>query len=294
MRPDFGYRRLATPLHAAGAAAGLAYSAALTMAALLLDHPLELAVLLLVTCGAAVAGGAGPELRRFAPWALLPVLLFAVVNALVSRDGLTVVARLGEVPPFGQLDITLEALAYGSVYGLKLTVSAVAFLLFTVAVDPDETLRFVRRISPRTGVAAALASRMVPVLAADARRVAEAQRCRPERSRSSRIALLRALIAGSLDRAVDLAATLELRGYAERTPRPPAGRRRAGSRHEIAFALSSAGLVVLAAGARLAGVAGWTADPVLHGPVGVGELALALCWAPMALLPFVDRRGIEP
>ena len=294
MRPDFGYRRLATPLHAAGAGPGLAYCGALAAAALLLDHPFELGVLLLVACAAAAAGGAGPELRRFAPWALVPVLLFAMVNALVSRNGLTVVARLGELPPFGQLDITLEALAYGAVYGLKLTVSGVAFLLFTVGVDPDETLRSVRRISPRTGVAAALATRMVPVLAADARRVAEAQRCRPGTARSPRLALLRALVAGSLDRAVDLASTLELRGYSATARQAPPRRLRSRSRHHLAFSAAAVWVAGLAIGARLAGIAAWSADPVLRGQLHGAEFALAAGLALAALLPFADRRGIEP
>ncbi|MGI8557999.1 MAG: energy-coupling factor transporter transmembrane component T [Solirubrobacteraceae bacterium] len=292
MRPAFAYRRQATPLHAARSGVGFAYCTALAAAALLVDHPIELVALLAVTCAAAILGGAGPELRKLAPWAVLPVVLFALVNALVSRNGLTVVARLGELPPFGQIDVTLEALAYGAVYGLKLTISGVAFLLCTVAVDPDATLRSVRRISPRTGVAAALATRMIPVLAADAQRVAEAQRCRPEQGRSSHARLVRALLGGSLDRAVDVAATLELRGYAGGA-RPQRSTRPRG-RHDIAFASSALALVLLAVGARIAGVASWSADPVVRGPVGLAEIALAVGWALTALPAFANRRGIEP
>ena len=58
---------------------------------------------------------------------------------------------------------------------------------------------------------------------------------RPRRRRPpARAALARRLVAGSLDRAVDIAATLELRGYARGVPRR-AGRRR-GSRHGWRFA----------------------------------------------------------
>ena len=48
------------------------------------------------------------------------------VNALVSRNGLTVLARLGDAGPLGQLDVTLEALAYGAKPALVLVVIVAA------------------------------------------------------------------------------------------------------------------------------------------------------------------------
>ena len=60
--------------------------------------------------------------------------------------------------------------------------------LYTAAVDPDEVLRLFRRVSFRSALTATLATRMVPVLARDARRFADAQRCRPGRP-PSRLAL---------------------------------------------------------------------------------------------------------
>ncbi len=58
---------------------------------------------------------------------------------------------------------------------------------------------------------------MLPLLAADAQRLAEAQRTRPggaPRGARGQVALLRAIVGGSLDRAMDVAATLEVRGFA--------------------------------------------------------------------------------
>jgi len=59
---------------------------------------------------------------------------------------------------------------------------------------------------------------MLPVLSADAQRLGEAQRTRSTGTPSGargRVALLAAVIGGSLDRAMDVAATLEVRGLAE-------------------------------------------------------------------------------
>jgi len=58
---------------------------------------------------------------------------------------------------------------------------------------------------------ATIATRMVPLLALDARRIGEAQRCRP--NPGGRLAVMRAITANALDRSLDVAATLEVRGY---------------------------------------------------------------------------------
>ena len=61
------------------------------------------------------------------------------------------------------------------------------------------------------------------------------------------------------------------------------------SRHDLAFAASTAGLVVLA----VAGMSvTFEAYPRLVVPVGGGELVLAAALMLVALLPFADRRGI--
>ena len=67
---------------------------------------------------------------------------------------------------------------YGVVIALKVSLLMLATTLGSLTVDPDELLRFVRRLSFRSALTASLATRMVPVLAGDARRLAEAQRTR--------------------------------------------------------------------------------------------------------------------
>src|SRR3979409_758963 len=102
-----------------------------------------------------------------------------MVNLLVSRDGLTVFARLGDLGPFGQGDLTLEAVVFGAVIALKVMLLIVITTLASLTVEPDAMLRIVRRLSFRSALTASLATRMIPVLAADAQRLAEAQRTRP-------------------------------------------------------------------------------------------------------------------
>jgi len=212
------------------------------------------------------------------------------VNPLVARDGVTLLVRGIDVPVLGRLDVTLEALAAGAVLGLRALAIVLCFALYAAAVDPDEVLRLFRRISFRSALTAALATRMAPVLARDARRLSDAQRCRPD-GPASRATLVRAVAAGALDRAVDVAATLELRGYAG-ARRPPRERARAWSRHDLAFAAAAGALIALAVAARAGGVGAFAAGARLVVPLGPGEAALACALLACALLPFVDRRGI--
>ena len=279
------YRRRASPLHAARAGVGSLYCVTLAGVALSFEHPLLLGAVLAAVLVAGAGAGVGHVVARSLLWGVPFALVIAAVNALVVRDGLTVIARFGELPPLGEVDVTLEATAYGGVLGLRALIVIACFALHSAAVDPDELLRAFRRVSFRSALTAALATRMVPVLARDARRFRDAQRCRPGQP-VSRLTIARAVTTGALDRAVDVAATLEVRGYGGSGR--PARRSRPWSRHDFAFAASAVVLVALAA----AGGESFAAYPRFVAPVGGSELALAAALLVAALLPFADRRGI--
>jgi energy-coupling factor transport system permease protein len=284
------YRRRASPLHAARAGAACAYCLALAIAALVLSSPMALVAVTIAVAGAAIGAGVRREVGRAALFAIPLGVTVAAVNALVSRDGLTVIMRLGDLPVLGQTDITLEATVYGAILGLRAVALVLCTALYTAAVDPDEMLALFRRRSFHSALTATLATRMVPVLARDAHRLADAQRCRPGRP-PSRAELVRAATSGVLDRALDVAAALEVRGYgaARRPPREPG---RPYSRHDIAFAASALALVVIAAITRVANLAPFSAYPSLHAPVGVGAPAAAAAITICALAPLTDRRGV--
>lgn len=284
------YRRRASPLHAARAAAGCAYCVALACAALLLSSPVALGAVVAAIVGAGIAAGLGHEMRRAAPLAASLAIVIALINALVTRDGLTVIVRLGDLPLLGHTDVTLEATVYGLILGLRAVALIMCGALYTAAVDPDEVLKLFRRVSFRSALTATLATRMVPVLVRDARRLTDAQRCRPGKP-PSRLALMRAATSGVLDRALDVAAALEVRGYG-RPGRPPSVRR-PWSRHDLAFAASAVAVLALSIGARVFDLARFSAYPSLHAPVGAGTLAIAIALVACALLPFADRRGVQ-
>jgi energy-coupling factor transport system permease protein len=283
------YRRRASPLHAARAGAGCAYCLALGIAALMASNPILLGAVAMAVIAAGAAAGVGRPLLRAAVWGVPVALVIMAINALVTRDGLTVIVRLGDLPLLGHTDITLEATAYGAILGLRAVTLILCGLLYSLAVDPDEVLRLFRRISFRSALTATLATRMVPILVRDGRRLAEAQRCRPGPP-PSRLTLMRAACSGVLDRALDVAAALEVRGYGA-ARRPPAYRA-PYSRHDVAFATAAVAVLAVSIAARVSSAAAFSAYPVLSVAAGPGALLLAGVMVAVALGPFANRRGL--
>jgi energy-coupling factor transport system permease protein len=316
-----GYRRVASPLHATRAWIGALWAASLIAATLILSAPLVLAAFIATVLVAGAGAGVGGQLARSLRTVIVVAVPIVVVNVLVSRDGLTVFARVGDLGPFGQGDLTVEALVYGGWVAMKIALVMLVTALAGLAIDPDELMRIFRRFSFRSALTASLAVRMIPLLRADAARLAEAQRTRPESPSRvrGRALLLGAVVGGSLDRAMDVAATLEVRGFAAGparaaagtiTGRPVhAGRRarlravlparrtvRSGaaySRHDLAFAASALAVLALAIGGRLLGADEFSAYPLVHAPVSAGTALLCAALAAAMILPFLDCRGIE-
>jgi energy-coupling factor transport system permease protein len=283
------FRATGSPLHRTRPGVAAAFCLTPCAVAVMSSHPLVLASALACVIAAAAGARVTVELRRAARLAVPLALLVAAVNPLVSREGLTLLAEGPDVPLYGALDVTLEAVVYGAVAALRVLVVVLAFALWSAAVDPDDMLRGLRRLAPRSALTASLTTRMVPLLARDAERLREAYGLRapgPARGRLRTSAVLaRALAAGSLERAMDTAAALELRGYALGPAR--AGREaRPWSFDDLAFGVAAAAVVALAAVARLAGVATFDPYPLVHADAGALEAALAIALPAITLAPF--------
>jgi energy-coupling factor transport system permease protein len=278
------YRPRPSPLHAARAGVGATFCCALALAGALYRHPLILAAALAAVVAAGVAAGVGREIGRSLKLALPLALLVALVNPLVYAGGDTLLIRGGTV--LGRrVDITLESLAYGALSGLRVVVIIAALGLLSAAVDPDELLRLFRRVSYRSALTASLANRLVPVLARDATRMSDAVRCRPQPP--GRLAVVRAALSGALDRSVDVAAALEVRGYAlgGRPPRRP----RPWSRHDLRVLAAGAGIVAVVLTAALSGVGAVDPYPTLELRWGPPEWLLSAAIVLLALSPFAGR-----
>lgn len=264
------YRPKASALHAARAAVSVAYCAAFVLTALLFWRSPAIAAavvtaVLIAAAGARVLG----EVARMALLALPFIALTVLVNVLVSTEGVTILVRGFTL--FGhRFDVTLESVVWGAVTGLSIAALFLVFDLYTAAVDPDEVLRLLRRISPRSALTASLATRLVSVLERDARRIADAASCRTPAP--GRFALTRAALDRSLERALDVAVALEVRGYS--LSRPPARARRPWSRHDLRIGGAALLLALAAVAAKAAGAGAVHSEPTFTMTFGPAEALL--------------------
>lgn len=294
MRSPVAYAPRPGPLSEAGAVAATLFLLAPAVVAFAFSNPI---VLLAAGLAVALAGrlaGAWSAVLAALRWGAALGVLIVAVNALASQRGDTILLRGWELPLLGQVDVSFEALAEGGVLALRIAVVLIAFAVHTACVDPDRLLRLLRPIARRSALTATLIVRMAPLAARDHARLREAAGLRgPAATPIDRPATVRRLVAGALDRAVEAAATLELRGYSASTRR---GSRSMPGRPRRSRGVAAAGAAMLAvaAGVRLAGMGDFQAYPVMSIDGGVATLGLAALLPLLAALPFVLGRTAAP
>jgi energy-coupling factor transport system permease protein len=219
--------------------------AGLGAAALLATHVLSvvvIAALLLVVCLRAPRGRRWPYLVGIVGSAGA----VAAITPFVESQGTHPLWIGPTVPVLGPLDITSEELASGATQALRLAAVGFAFAAYALLLDHDRLVQ-AAGFARRSVLAVALATRLVPTLERDAAGLVEALRGRGVAIEGvrGRARLLSPLLAGSLERALNLAEAMEARGFGRpgRTRMP--GRRWRG-RDRAALV---AGVVVVVLGA---------------------------------------------
>jgi energy-coupling factor transport system permease protein len=160
-----------------------------------------------------------------------------LVGTLASALGVLVLSPLAYVygshplwtgptiPVVGPLDVTREELGIAAVQALRLAAVGLAFAAYALLLDHDRLVQGTRLLR-RSALAVALATRLVPTLERDAGGFVEALRGRGIEvvGVRGRARLLSPLVAGSLERGLNLAEAMEARGYGRagrtRAPRP--------------------------------------------------------------------------
>jgi energy-coupling factor transport system permease protein len=196
----------------------------LAAAALLASHVASVAVLAAVLLAVCLRAPVSPR------W---PYLLGAVSSAatlfvltpFVERLPGTVFWTGPTIPVVGTLDVTSTELSGAVFNACRLAAVSLAFAAYALWLDHDRLVQaagFARRLV----LAVALATRLVPALERDAAGLVESLRGRgiePEGLRG-RARLLSPLLAGSLERSLNLAEAMEARGFgragATRLPQP--------------------------------------------------------------------------
>ena len=292
MRSPIAYRPSPSALGRAGAGAATVYLGSMALVCFVFENPIVLIGAGGAVAVAGIAAGARRALRAAAAWGLALGALIIVVNGLTSQRGDTILIRGFDIWPFGQIDISGEALFEGAVLALRIAVVIGAFAVHSACVDPDRLTRLVRPLARHSALTATLIARLVPLAAADYGRLSDAVALRgPAAAPVGRAALARRLVAGSLDRAVDVAAALELRGYARGLPRSHRSTDPRRSRYGWRFTAAGVAIAALAIAARIAGVGGFDPYPAISIDAGAATLALAAALPVCAWLPFIGTSG---
>jgi energy-coupling factor transport system permease protein len=197
--------------------------ASLAAVALISDRALVVATIaaaLLALCLKAPRSRRWPYLAGTLGSALTVFLL----SPLVAHHGTDVLWAGPRIPVIGYLDVTSEEIAAAGVQALRLAAVGLAFAAYALLLDLDRLLQ-AAGFARRSVLAAGLATRLVPTLERDAAGFVEALRGRGVRVEGvrGRARLLSPLVAGSLERALNLAEAMEARGFGR------AGRTRAPS-----------------------------------------------------------------
>ena len=191
--------------------------------ALVADRLWAVGVIAVVLLGVCLPAG-----RRAKPylWGTLFSAGFVfLLSPLLQSTGYHVLWSGPVIPVLGRLDVTTEELRIAGINALRLAAVGLAFAAYALLLDHDRLIA--AATARRSVLAAALATRLVPTLERDAAGLVEALRGRGLAPAGLRghAALLSPLLAGSLERGLNLAEAMEARGFGRpgrtRVPAPP-------------------------------------------------------------------------
>jgi len=195
--------------------------------AMLTRNPLYLIILLLaVAVDYNTIGRTSPVAGSWRPFLKVGLVLAAfsvLINTLTVHHGETMLFTLPRFAlTFGRVmfldlggEITLEALSYGLANGLSLIAILLIFATFNVLVDHHQLLRSIPGFMYQTAMIASIAIAFVPQMVSSLQDIREAQAIRGHRFRGIRdlLPLLVPLLTTGLERAIQLAESMEARGF---------------------------------------------------------------------------------
>jgi energy-coupling factor transport system permease protein len=202
---------------------------------------------------------------------LVVVPIAALFNALFVHAGATVLFTLPPGWPLVGGPVTTEALAYGALNGLLLTILFAAFNTVNLAVHVRALLQMAPRAYYPLAVTMAIAVTFVPSTVRQAGQIREAQAIRgaPVRGLRSWLPLLLPLLGSGLERALQLAEAMTARGYA-------GGDTQGGDWRPQAFVLAGMAAVLAGWVVPLAWDAPWAGAALVLGGLALVGAALWL------------------
>jgi energy-coupling factor transport system permease protein len=196
-----------------------AWLAAAALPALSTRNPLYLSITLLaVGITYTALGRRNPTARSWGAFVRFGAFLWLLTipfTMLTSHGGTIVLFRLPRSWPIIGGAVTLEAFLYGLSGGLAIISLLLIFATFNIAVDQARLLRLTPGFLYQAGVVAGIAVAFVPTMVATWQSIREAQQVRGHKVRGVRdlLPLIMPLLVTALERAMNLAGSMESRGF---------------------------------------------------------------------------------
>jgi energy-coupling factor transport system permease protein len=214
----FFYRYRDTRFHNLNPLVKFLICAAIIALALVLEDPVSLLILLIITLLIVIEARINRGWVFYAKISLWIGVFIVTLNLVLSQSGDTILfqARLN-LPLFETLRITLESLVFGIVMALRLVVVISAFAVLSLTLSPNEMLRVMIRFKIPAGSVflVSLATRFVPSLLDDVDTLMDVQRARGAKLKRIRGKgpIIIPLLSNSLERSVSVAEAMEARGF---------------------------------------------------------------------------------
>ncbi len=195
------------------------WTVAAATTALILRNPLYLTLLLLaVWANYAAVEQSTAQAKSWRALLRVGALIWALTipfNALMLHQGEITLFRLPSHWPLIGGKVTLEAVAVGFASGYSLWALLGVFAVFNLAVDASQLLRYTPKFLEQAGVIIAIALTFIPQMIVSLQEIREAQRIRGHRFRRWRdqLPLVMPLLTTALERAIQLAESMEARGF---------------------------------------------------------------------------------
>ena len=215
------YKDKNTFLQNVNTVAVLTYLAALLLLPLIFTHPLYLLGVFLICVLAVVVSDAVKEWVPFLMVGVWVAVFVMILNPLLVQNGSTVLFYGPVLPVIGRLRITMEAVCYGAVMGIRLMAVITVFALYSAVVHPDRATGLFSRFAWKSSLVVSLATRMIPAAARDLTNAREVQQMRGVdfsagnfRERLQKYSwLLEVLLLSSLEGSLETAEAMQARGF---------------------------------------------------------------------------------
>ncbi len=194
---------------------------ALAGLAMVYTHPLYLLMLFAGTASLLAAAGGLRAWRATLGWVGLAALAPIVLNPLVCAHGTTVLWTGPRLPVVGRVTISLEALVFGAMMGLKMVLLMSLVVLYDRLQAADRALDVWGRAAPKTALTLVMTSALLPRLTRDLHSIREALMARGADWRTGSWAqrlrqagpILRILLLSSLEGSWQTSEALYARGF---------------------------------------------------------------------------------